>query len=141
MLRVMKEPTPIRPTVSYTPESMLDALLDRHQLVTIVVMPGRCIGLARFPATIPLVLNVGRGAAVTPPMAVRLDSEALEFTASFRGELQRVTVPWGALMFAGTREALQKALDAHAAASPKAVVADGSNVVRAQFGAQKVGAK
>jgi hypothetical protein len=94
----------------FTAESMVDALLDRHQLVTIVVMPGQCIGLARFPKDIPLTLNVGRGDAIQPPMFVKLDSEALEFTACFRGDYQRVTVPWGALMFAGTQDALRQLL-------------------------------
>lgn len=111
---------------------MLDALLDRHQMVTIVVMPGKCIGLARFPKDEPLKLNVGRGAAVTPPMNVTLDAEALEFTASFRGQLQRVTVPWGGLMFAGTEDALRQLLAGPPAPEPERE----GNVVKVDFGAR-----
>lgn len=116
----------IEPT--YTPASMLDVLLDRHQIVAIVVLPGMCTGLEAFPPEVPLKLNLGH--TLKPDMLIRADAAALSFHASFRGVPTRVQVPWAALMFAGTDAALQTLLAERAPARPKAT---GETVVRVDF--------
>ena len=117
----MLEPT-------YTPESMLDALLDRHQQIAIVVMPGACSGLEGYPAEVPLRLNVGH--SLQPPMAIRTAPDALTFWASFGGTSTKVRIPWGALMFAGTEAALLKALEG---TKPEPPAGTGGDVIRVDF--------
>lgn len=120
----------IEPT--YTPASMLDVLLDRHQIIAIVVLPGKCAGLDAFPPEVPLRLNLGH--TLKPDMLIRTDAPALSFSASFRGVPTRVQVPWAALMFAGTDAALQTLLetDAPPPARGAAMVHEG-NVVKVDF--------
>lgn len=120
----------------FTAESMLDALLDRHPQIAIVVLPRKCLGLGQFPDD-PLRLNVGHG--LTPAMNIRTDARALEFTASFRGKLQNVSVPWGALLFAGTEDALQKVLTDALAPEKAPATERVGNVVKVDFGARRVG--
>lgn len=116
---------------AYTPESMVDALLDRHDQIAIVVLPRKCLGLGQFPDD-PLRLNVGH--ALSPAMAIAIDSKCLEFTALFGRTPQRVTVPWGALLFAGTEAALSKVLTAALEPEPAPVAEREGNVVRVDFG-------
>lgn len=118
----------------YTAESMLAMLLDRNQQIAIVVLPRMCLGLGQFSDD-PLRLNVGH--ALSPPMNIRTTPVALEFTASFRGQLTKVTVPWGALLFAGTEAALQKVLTAALDPQPAPVTERTGNVVKVNFGARR----
>lgn len=121
----MLEPT-------YTPESMLDALLDRHQQIAIVVMPGACSGLEAFPPAVPLRLNLGH--TLKPDMLIRTSPDALMFWASFSGCPTKVQVPWGALMFAGTDAALSQLLKGEAPPPARgAIMAHEGNVVSVDF--------
>ena|SRR5687768_136833 len=117
---------------NYTAESMLDVLLDRHQIITIVVMPGLCAGLGGFPADVPLKLNLGH--TLQPPMAIRTESTGLDFFASFNGAPRTIHVPWPALLFAGTEAALRQLLTD---AERPTVTKREDNVVAVDFAAKR----
>lgn len=106
---------------------MLDVLLERHQVVTIVVMPRACSGLGQFPPDVPLRLNLGH--SLRPAMAIRTGAAGLDFSASFSGCPTAVHVPWGGLLFAGTESALRQILTGPEPAAP---VREG-NVTKVDF--------
>jgi hypothetical protein len=118
----------------YTSESMLDALLERHDQIAIVVLPRACLGLGQFSDD-PLRLNIGHG--LSPAMHIRTTSRALEFVASFSGQQRVVQVPWGALLFAGTEAALQKVLTDSLAPETAPVTQREGNVLKVDFGARR----
>jgi hypothetical protein len=73
--------------------------LGENTIVTIVVAPERCKGLDDFPAGAPLRIDLS--SAFSPPMWPTVTPYGLDFHASFSRQNRAVSVPWGALVWAG----------------------------------------
>ncbi len=73
--------------------------LGENTIVTIVVAPERCKGLEDFPAGAPLRIDLS--SAFSPPMWPAVSPYGLDFRASFSRQDRAVSVPWGALVWAG----------------------------------------
>ena len=73
--------------------------LGENTIVTIVVAPERCKGLEDFPAGAPLRIDLS--SAFVPPMWPAVSPYGLDFRASFSRQDRAVSVPWGALVWAG----------------------------------------
>lgn len=116
------------------PEEFLSALLGRHQIVRIVVLPCMCKGLHGFAPVQPLPLNLGH--QLKPDMNISAAPTGLDFVASFGGERRAVTVPWEALLFAGTPEQFSQLL-AERQPEAKPVTEVNGNVIHVDFSKKK----
>jgi hypothetical protein len=80
-------------------EELFAKFLGENTVVTIVVAPERCKGLEDFPAGKPLRIDLSH--AFSPPMWPAVSAYGLDFRASFSRKDRAVSVPWGALVWAG----------------------------------------
>ena len=113
---------------------ILTGLLDRNQIVRIVVLPCLCKGLHGYPPVQPLPLNLGW--ALKPDMNIQATETGIEFRATFQGEPRAVSVPWEALLFAGTIDQFQQLLAERAPKDPAPadlVTGRNGNVVHVDF--------
>jgi hypothetical protein len=111
-------------------------VLSRNTIVLLIVDPGRCSGLpAYLNRAEPVKLNLSH--QYQPPMNIQCTPHGLLFDASFCGMVTAVVVPWQAVMFFGTEDALaeiQKPLAPAKSPAAAAVVGWDDNVVKVDFG-------
>jgi hypothetical protein len=116
--------------------------LAGNTIVSVVVLPGLCEGLAEFEKAKPLRIDLSE--AFSPPMWPTVTDDGLSFRASFSKVDRAVTVPWCALVWAGvpnttagaapTQKAVA-ALETPDVAKPQ--VREGGVLIHADFGKKR----
>lgn len=107
--------------------------LAGNTIVSVVVLPGLCEGLAEFEKAKPLRIDLSE--AFSPPMWPKVTDDGLAFRASFGKVDRAVTVPWCALVWAGVPNAGAPAAKVAALETPelKPAVREGGVLVHADF--------